>query len=123
MPGGLRQATRGLCELDHISPYFFGARWWPKKPGGNRERAGGFWVGNGDGLGRSGSIGQSGNTMGQALQTWRSGSEQRAWLSLLIDTFEEVSRPEVRAVPCDSQSIAALRAQLAHPASVYGLRH
>jgi hypothetical protein len=61
--------------------------------------------------------------MGQALQTWRSGSEQRAWLSLLIDTFEEVSRPEIRAVPFDAQVIAALRAQLASPASVYGLRH
>jgi hypothetical protein len=67
--------------------------------------------------------------MGQALQTWRSGSEQRAWLSLLIDTFEEVSRPEMLAVPCDSHALAALRAQLAGPvsglpyASAYGLRH
>jgi hypothetical protein len=58
--------------------------------------------------------------MGQALQTWRSGSEQRAWLSLLVDTFEEVSRPEISIVPCDSQVLAALRAQLARPASVYG---
>ncbi|SDP39983.1 transcriptional regulator [Afipia sp. GAS231] len=58
--------------------------------------------------------------MGQALQTWRSGSEQRAWLSLLIDTFEEVSRPELRTVPCDSHVLAALRAQLACPAGVYG---
>jgi hypothetical protein len=55
----------------------------------------------------------------QSLQAWRrSGSEQRAWLSLLIDTFEEVSRPEVRAVPCDSHVLAALRAQLMRPASV-----
>lgn len=68
--------------------------------------------------------------MGQALHTWRSGSEQRAWLSMLIDTYEEVSRPELRAVPCDSQVLAALRAQLARPAnafgssaSPYGLRH
>ncbi len=59
--------------------------------------------------------------MGQALQTWRSGSEQRAWLSMLIDTFEEVSRPETRAVPCDSELLAALRAQLARPASVGAL--
>lgn len=58
--------------------------------------------------------------MGQALHAWRSGSEQRAWLSLLIDTFEEVSRPEMQAVPCDSHVLAALRAQLARPASVYG---
>lgn len=66
--------------------------------------------------------------MGQALHTWRSGSEQRAWLSMLIDTFEEVSRPELRTVPCDSHLLAALRAQLARPASgpfasPYGLRH
>ena len=59
--------------------------------------------------------------MGQSLQTWRrSGSEQRAWLSLLIGAFEEVSRPEVRAVPCDGHVLAALRAQLC-PSGV-GLR-
>ena len=58
--------------------------------------------------------------MAQALHTWRSGSEQRAWLSMLIDTYEEVSRPETRAVPCDSHVLAALRAQLARPASIYG---
>ena len=68
--------------------------------------------------------------MGQSLQTWRSGSEQRAWLSALIDTFEEVSRREVRAVPCDSHVLAALRAQLMRPvsaclpyASAYSLRN
>ncbi len=68
--------------------------------------------------------------MAQALQTWRSGSGQREWLSMLIDTFEEVSRPESRSVPCDSHALAALRAQLARPASAfgpyaspYGLRH
>ena len=49
---------------------------------------------------------------------------------MLIDTYAEVSRPETRAVPCDSQVLAALRAQLARPASAfgpcapaYGLRH
>jgi hypothetical protein len=66
--------------------------------------------------------------MGQQLQTWRSASSQRAWLSLLIDTMEEASRPERRAVPCDVQVIAAFRAQLARPASVpftspYSLRN
>ena len=57
MPGGLRRTASGLCELDHISPYFFGARWWPGKtetvpetePDGKTERTCGFWVGNGDG--------------------------------------------------------------------------
>jgi hypothetical protein len=55
--------------------------------------------------------------MGQQLRTWRSGGDQRAWLSMLIDTMEQVSRPETRAVPCDSQLLAAFRAQLARPAA------
>ena len=54
--------------------------------------------------------------MGQQLRTWRSGGDQRAWLSMLIDTMEQVSRPESRAVPCDAHILAALRAQLARPA-------
>ena len=62
-----------------------------------------------------------GQTMGQQLQTWRSVGGQRAWLSMLIDTMEEISRPEMRAV--------ALHAQLARPAQAmpyaagYGLRN
>jgi len=55
--------------------------------------------------------------MGQQIQGWRSASGQRLWLSMLIDTMEEISRPELRAVPCDDQMLAALRAQLARPAS------
>ena len=55
--------------------------------------------------------------MAQALHMWRSGSEQRAWLSALIDTYAEVSRPELRAIPCDGHALAALRAQLAAPVS------
>jgi hypothetical protein len=58
--------------------------------------------------------------MRQTLQTWRSVSEQRSWLSMLIDTFEEVSHPEISAPPCDSHLLDALRAQLARPARVYG---
>jgi hypothetical protein len=68
--------------------------------------------------------------MGQQIQGWRSASGQRLWLSMLIDTMEEISRPEVRAVPCDDQLLAALRAQLARPAlapapyaSAYSLRN
>ncbi|XIA62572.1 hypothetical protein ACFIOY_23965 [Bradyrhizobium sp. TZ2] len=37
---------------------------------------------------------------------------------MLIDTAEDVSRPERRAVPCDGQVLAVLRAQLARPTSV-----
>ena len=68
--------------------------------------------------------------MGQQIQGWRSASGQRAWLSMLIDTMEAVSRPELRAVPCDDQLLATVRAQLSHPvlvrtpyASVYSRRN
>jgi hypothetical protein len=37
-------------------------------------------------------------------------------LSKLIETMEQISRPELRAVPCDAQLLAAVRAQLARPA-------
>ena len=55
--------------------------------------------------------------MGQQLRTWRTAGGQRAWLSMLIDNMEEISRPELRAVPCDGRLLIALRAQLARPAS------
>jgi hypothetical protein len=54
------------------------------------------------------------------FQTWRSGGGEKLWLSLLIDTMEEVSRPEFRSVPCDPAVLVALGAQLAPPASPYG---
>jgi hypothetical protein len=55
--------------------------------------------------------------MGQQIQAWRSAKSQRLWLSMLVDTMEEISRPEQRAVPCDRHVLAAFRAQLARPAS------
>jgi hypothetical protein len=57
--------------------------------------------------------------MGQQLQSWRSADGERLWLSMLIDAMEEVSRPELRGVPCDPSILIALRAQLARPASPY----
>jgi hypothetical protein len=67
--------------------------------------------------------------MGQQLQpwlsetwrseTWRSENGQTRWLSMLIDAMERVSRPEFRAVPCEPWVLAAVRAQLARPASSY----
>jgi len=57
--------------------------------------------------------------MGQQLQPWRSGNSEKLWLSMLIDTMEAVARPELRAVPCDPSVLAAVRAQLARPASPY----
>jgi len=56
--------------------------------------------------------------MGQQLQNWRSANGQRKWLSMLVDAIEEVSRPELRAAPCDKLVLAAVRAQLARPAMV-----
>lgn len=56
--------------------------------------------------------------MGQQIQGWRSASSQRSWLSRLIETVEAISRPELRAVPCDDRLLATVRAQLARPASV-----
>jgi hypothetical protein len=57
--------------------------------------------------------------MGQRLEPWRNGDGEKLWLSMLIDTMEEVSRPEFRTMPCDSSILIALRAQLARPASPY----
>jgi len=62
--------------------------------------------------------------MGQPLQTltaektWTAGSDRRLWLSMLVDTMEQVSRPELRAKPCEEPTLAGLRAQLALPASI-----
>ena len=68
--------------------------------------------------------------MVQQIQGWRSENGQRLWLSMLIDTMEAISRPERRAVPCDDQLLATVRAQLARPAlarapyaSAYSLRN
>ena len=57
--------------------------------------------------------------MGQQVSGWRSGDGERRWLSMLIDTMEEVSRPEFRATPCDPLVFSALRLHLARPASPY----
>jgi hypothetical protein len=88
----------------------------------NRERAGDFRVAS--------CNEPKGQAMGQQLQGWRSASSQRLWLSMLIDTMEEISSPERRAEPCDGELLAALRAQLARPAlprtpyaSAYSLRN
>ena len=67
--------------------------------------------------------------MGQQLQRWRSAGGETFWLSMLIDTMEQVSRPELRSLPCDRSVRAALYAQLSRPAAAcaqgsrFGLRH
>jgi hypothetical protein len=40
---------------------------------------------------------------------------------MLVDTMEEVSRPECRAMPRDPSILIALRAQLARPAYAHYL--
>jgi hypothetical protein len=55
--------------------------------------------------------------MGQPLQVWTAGSGQRLWLSMLVDTMEQISRSELQEKPCDGEVLAGLRAQLSLPAS------
>jgi hypothetical protein len=57
--------------------------------------------------------------MVQQLQPWRPANGEKLWLLMLIDAMEEVSRPEVRSVPCDPLVLAAVSAQLARPAPHY----
>jgi hypothetical protein len=67
--------------------------------------------------------------MGQQLQQWRSKGGETLWLSMLIDTMEQISRPDLRGLPCDRSVRAALYAQLCRPAAAsaqgsrFGLRH
>jgi hypothetical protein len=53
--------------------------------------------------------------MGHQLAPWRTGKDQTAWLSRLIEAMERISRPEWRALPIDRRKLAAMRARLAPP--------
>jgi hypothetical protein len=57
--------------------------------------------------------------MGQQLQQWRSAGGEKLWLSVLIDTMEQVSRSELRSQPCDRSVVDAVFAQLSRPAAPY----
>ncbi len=62
----------------------------------------------------------------KGLQAWRSGKGERQWLSRLIETMEQIARPDVRARPVDRLVLAKVRAQLGRLASSPyggGLRH
>ena len=52
----------------------------------------------------------------QQTQQWRSGTGEMAWLSALVETMENGSRPELRAASCDPSLLAAVEAHLARPA-------
>jgi hypothetical protein len=57
--------------------------------------------------------------MGQQFQSWRSADGQRLWLSMLVDTMEDVCRAEVSGLPLQPSLLIALEAQLARPVSPY----
>jgi hypothetical protein len=50
-------------------------------------------------------------------QMWRSEAGSRFWLSGLIAAMEHAAQPEQRRQPVAPETLAALRAQLALPAS------
>jgi hypothetical protein len=57
--------------------------------------------------------------MSQRFHIRQSEQGDREWLSMLIDAMEEVSRPEIRNVPCDKNVLSAVEAQLSRPAVAY----
>jgi hypothetical protein len=59
-------------------------------------------------------------SMIQQTRQWRSSNGETAWLSALVETMREVSRPKLRSVPCDAALLKAARAHLARPSSPYG---
>ena len=71
-----------------------------------------------EGRGVFGAVRQ-GQAMGQRLQPRQSVDGEELWLSMLIDTMEQVSRPQSRPVTCDKSVLAQVSAQLARPASPY----
>jgi hypothetical protein len=55
--------------------------------------------------------------MGQAVRPQRLGIKrtvagERAWLSMLIDTMEKISRQDARTAPCDARLLTMVRLQL-----------
>jgi hypothetical protein len=61
--------------------------------------------------------------MDQGLRSWRSGKGERQWLLRLIETMEQIARPDVQSRPVDRLLLAKVRAQLGRPASYpYALR-
>jgi hypothetical protein len=83
------------------------------------ERVFGERVGIGTGSG--GGLRREKHEMAQQTQQWRSGNGEMAWLSALVETMEQLSPPELRAMPCDPALLAAVQAHLASPALPHGL--
>jgi hypothetical protein len=57
--------------------------------------------------------------MGQQPQRWEPATGEKLWLSMLIEAMDEVSRPEIKAVPCEGSVLAAMTMQLERPVSPY----
>jgi hypothetical protein len=66
---------------------------------------------------RLSKVPQGGTAMGHQPASWRTAHGQTAWLSMLIEAMERLSRPEWRARPIDRLELAAVRARLARPAA------
>jgi hypothetical protein len=67
--------------------------------------------------------------MGQHFRPWRSGVDERAWLSRLVETMEKLSREKSAQKsmrrdftdrPCDPAILIAVRAQLGRKVSSQG---
>jgi hypothetical protein len=82
-------------------------------PGTGLGCAGWYWNQIGGGLRRK-------QAMAQQTQQWRSGNGEMSWLSMLVDTMETLSRPELRAMSCDPTVLVAVQAHLARPAAPRG---
>jgi hypothetical protein len=57
--------------------------------------------------------------MCQQVQSWRSLERSRLWLAMLLRAMEDVSRPDVRRIPCEEKDLTAVKAKLAVPSSSY----
>jgi hypothetical protein len=55
--------------------------------------------------------------MAQSFQWCHS---ETAWLSMLVETFERLSDPEVRATPCDAGDLAAAKRHLVRQGFICG---
>lgn len=58
-------------------------------------------------------------------QQQRFGTAETVWLTMLVETFENLSEPNRRAVPCDPDILLAAKAHLARPSwsrNAYGSR-
>jgi hypothetical protein len=68
-------------------------------------------------MGQQLQFSQSHRSHGRSYGSWRGGRGERLWLSALVDTMEKAAQASRQAEPCDGEVLAALRTQLALPAT------